>query len=320
VGRNPFKMRTTLLYFILLLPVVAAAQFGSGSNRCVWKNEAMMMVTKQYLRNDTSSERLKISMVKIAAARDTMSGGISVRNVRALNCSDCMQIRYDEQGRTEWIYNNVPDENNRIIKTQFVYDDQHRVKYEIVSAKDLGNEYDTAYHMNYFVLYKYANQKQIQELYLAEYGGLSDTPNWPAMITRNFQYNKQNQLITKTTKSLSGQYDSLVYKYSGDTVVLITAFNKEKQMLYTEKKWYNNHMLLKSVYNSDYYKSSMELVYTYDAGRRCIGVHQTGGTPDGCSRSNAAQSKISYDKNGFPKFVHVSYTQSAALLFFYETR
>jgi len=126
-------MRNTILVIILLLPLVTAAQLGSGSNRCVWKNEAMMMVSKQYLRNDTSSERLKISMVKIAVARDTMSGGISVRNVRALNCTDCMQIRYDEQGRTEWIYNNVPDENNRITITQFVYDEHHRVKYEIIN-------------------------------------------------------------------------------------------------------------------------------------------------------------------------------------------
>ncbi|GAB4145530.1 MAG: hypothetical protein Fur0041_20150 [Bacteroidia bacterium] len=316
-------IRHYLIFFIVLTAAVhVKAQMISSCGTCAWENEGFNMIRQQFILKDTASARMKVKTMKIALGKDSLSGGISMRNTNDLKCRQCMIIRYDEKGRAEFIFDNRDQGNGKLSKTQYVWDEQNQLKYLLSYERDLMNEGDTAYHLKSFSIYSRSPQMVTMKMYLAEGIAFSEKPAVPPIYVTKEVMNKDGKLNYRVNLSpvRTDYYDSTVYIRKSAEEEIRRTYQRNKELVYELKLTWNNHMLIREEVLFDREGNNFTSEYTYDSERRCTGVKNKGIIqPMQCSNGEGNDAFIRYDQNGLPRYMNFNNGGSGCtLLFFYS--
>lgn len=255
---------------------------------------------------DTAAARMKVASVRIAVTKDTLSAGISMRNMNDPNCNECRLVRYDAMGREEFVFFNSPAAmGGMLIKKQYVYDEQSRPKYILTFIKNPMSEEDTAYHMTQYSLINYYNKFSISKTYSSEGTGFSATPKQqPISVTTKTFDDKGRVLCRKTNyPSFASQNDSTVFRYGADGSVSYDVY-AGKQLVYSSRatgEFNRPAEMHDTTFTGP--QSTVAYYYTYDTEQRLIRVLAQGDEQLQRICGGVTSTEIRYDKNGLPLLI-----------------
>lgn len=320
--------------FSLVIISALSAQSLTVCANCSWESDGFNAVWNQYVISDTTAARMKITAVKIAITRDTLSIGYSMHSNNEVNCSDCRLVRYDSKGREEFIFYNSPSAmGGKLLKLQYVYDEQNRPKYILKYIKNPSDEEDTAYHMQEFMLVSYFEKFSVTKAYSPEGTGFSATPRQQPLYTQTKTFDSQGRTVMQKTVYANnpGRNDSIVYSYPSPGVTIRNVFgaksvapnnlHPKKELLFTQtEKKENDHIVL-SEDSSAIDGTTDRAQFSYNNSRQLSSVNSRGkGAIAGfCGGENGSTTEIRYDKNGLPEVIIFRGRGEYCALAFYYT-
>jgi YD repeat-containing protein len=324
-------IRTIFLLLLLFSARLSAQSFGACSS-CAWSDPGFQAVWSQLIISDTMAARMHISSVKIAATKDTVFAGYSMRSTNDPNCNDCRLVRFDSRGREEYVfYNNLAVYGGKLYKFQYVFNDDNTPKYVLKYAKDPSAEYDTAYHMYQYELITYYDRFSITKGYSSAGTGFSATPRQQPLfiITKTFD-DKGRTLMEKTAYPANpGAVDSTVYSYTDrDTKRSLTFAaqkaapeKKPERSLISARLEKSTNGKLAELQDTSYSSGAHSVTqYSYDSKGRLQSVATRGASAGTslCGESGTSE-EIRYNKDGLPLLIIFRGGGSFCALAFYYT-
>lgn len=297
--------RLLTLFFFFSITLLRAQSLSFCGN-CSWDSEGFQSIWEQYISEDTAMSRMKVSSVRIAVTKDTLSAGFAMRNMNDPNCFDCRLVRFDAMGRKEFVFTNTPSAmSGKLLKTQYIYDEQSRPKYVLQYMKSPMNEEDTAYHMYQFELYSYYKNFSISKTYSPEGTGFSATPRQPALSITTRTYDDKGRVLCRKTNypSFASQNDSTVFRYGADGSVSYDVY-AGKQLVYSSRatgEFNRPAEMHDTTFTGP--QSTVAYYYTYDTEQRLIRVLAQGDEQLQRICGGVTSTEIRYDKNGLPLLI-----------------
>jgi hypothetical protein len=314
-------MKRIYLFFALLFTANLAGQNLSRCGPCLWNDPAWQTIWQQYVLEDTASARMKIRSMRVVVTKDTASPGITGRYTNDPNCNNCRLIRYDEQGRTQYVFDNTSTDGKRY-KQQYVYDDQFRPKHILTYYRVSTEEFeDTAYHLLSFRLINYFEKFTIAKDYPANGTGFSLTPRQAPVSTQTKTYDdKKRVLMDKTVYTNHPEMtDSTVYTYGKNNEVVYHRF-VNKQEIKTVKRIEEDHRIFDQADSTLQMKSCFRTHYQYDSQNRLIMTENKGSQyPLYCCSDLGCSAEVRYNKDGLPLMIIFRGGGDYCALVFYYT-